>query len=227
MKITTERIGVFCAVAIFLAGCGAETEPAKASPSPSTSSATEPTSKNDFSDIISIFEQVPGTESVSVSDHGKTLLVVLHTNLGEEIPEDWSAKKESFSDALMAASETDTSQEYADIGVQMESSNASILLSGYSGSIKFDVFEKAPPAKTENSPTITASEYEKIYIGMPMSDVKDLIGGSGELQVQIGSAENMFGMQQTYRWYGEEPGSYADIIFDNYKVFYKVEVFLT
>jgi len=76
-----------------------------------------------------------------------------------------------------------------------------------------------------NPPTISKFEYDQISAGKTLSQVREIVGGDGTLESSYGTV-GVIPMVQTYRFLGEQEGSYADILFDDYKVYSKFEFML-
>ena len=181
-----------------------------------------------FSDLISLYESICSDAEISVHRHEIYLDVTLVCpNLSAESqPESWA---ETISALTSALEQSHTlAKEY---GVQTVAGvialeDGTVLASGMNGKVAFDAFHHDDiQSSGENPPTITKHEYNQIAVGMSLSEVREIIGGGGELQTQVGQA-GITSVTQTYRWYGEHEPSYADILFDDFKVYSKVELWL-
>lgn len=187
---------------------------------------TEPTESYD--DICELFKDVCSESEVVVLKQQNRLHVRIITKLQpNEKPDGWDDTLERFGSALSEADNSAASYGASAVSAQIESSDETILSSGYSGTVKFDIFEEKSVASKDNPPTISKFEYDQISVGMTLSQVQEIIGGDGTLQSEIGTAGSSAGVIRTYRWTGEgRDGAYADIIFDNYQVYSKHQIWL-
>lgn len=186
----------------------------------------EPTESYD--DICELFKDVCSESEVIVLKQQNRLHVRIITKLQpNEKPDGWGDTLVRFGSALSEADNSAASYGASAVSAQIESSDETILSSGYNGTVKFDIFEEKSIAPKDNPPTISKFEYDQISVGMTLSQVREIIGGDGTLQNEIGTAGSPVGMISTYRWIGEgREGAYADILFNNYQVYSKQQLWL-
>lgn len=211
-----------------LSACGSEQpEPTvECYPDATELIAEEPAESYD--NIADLFADVfPGSEIV-VSQQSNRIHARIITDIPSDAkPDGWEEILARFESALSESKDGTSSHGASTVSAQIESSDEVILSSGFDGSVKFDLFKEKSQDKTENSPTISKFEYNQISVGMTLSQVREIIGGDGTLQSEIGTAGSSVGMISTYRWIGEgRDGAYADILFDNYQVYSKQQIWL-
>lgn len=223
----------------FLSACGGgQTAPEPEAPPPEESEAA-PTAeqekpdgeeeKETYPDIVELFSSVVPDSEVKVSlRNGKTLHAKIKTQLpSDSAPEGWADTLTAFGEALAAADEKKGDHDASTASAEIFSADEIILSSGFNAKVQFDKFEEKSPIGEENTnpPTISKFEYDQISVGMTLSQVREIVGGDGKLENSIGTA-GVTSTVQTYRFLGEKEGSYADILFDDYVVYSKVQLFL-
>lgn len=224
---------------LFLSACGGGQEAAEPEAPPQKESEAEPTAeqeksegadeKETYPDIIELFSSVAPDSEIKVSlRNGKTLHTKIKTQFSSEsAPEGWADTLTAFGEALSAADEKKGDHGASTASAEILSADEIILSSGFNAKVQFDKFEEKAPIGEENTnpPTISKFEYDQISVGMTLSQVREIVGGDGNLENSIGTA-GVTSTVQTYRFLGEKEGSYADILFDDYVVYSKVQIFL-
>lgn len=216
------------------AGCGGESDPPETDVDPAESenisvAETEPASPTepDYSDIYARFANIIPDAEITVSKQSSRVSVRINTALGSDTaPDGWDATVEAFGLALETANPLAADYDASTVSAEIYGADETILSSGYNGAVKYNLFSQSVADSARNPPTISKFEYDQISVGMSLSEVTDIIGGSGTAQNQIGEAGGYGSLITTYRWLGEKDGSYADILFENYKVYSKVQIFL-
>lgn len=181
----------------------------------------------DFTEIKDLFANIITDSTISVSLNSGKIHVKIATNLpSEEAPDGWDAMVTDAEAALQIACKTADTYNAKTVYVEIDSIDEKIMMSGFDSKIQYNMFEKTIETGESNPPTITKFEYDQIAVGMRLTEVREIIGGPGELQNQIGEVSKYSSPISTYRWYGSKDGSYADILFDGYEVYSKVELWL-
>lgn len=183
---------------------------------------------DDYSEIKQCFSSIGDEWQVKAHKVDKRLeIVVIASGLSfDAAPENWQDILSSMEAALEEAKPLVESAGFSMFSAQIELEDGTILTSGYNGSIKFDKFNQVSIQQNEkNPPTISKFEYDQITVGMSLSQVNDIIGGSGTLESSVGTA-GVTSVTRTYTWQGDN-GGYASVLFDNYEVYYKIEVGLS
>ena len=184
--------------------------------------------KESFSDLISLYQSVCSDAEISVHRHEIYLdVTMVCPNLSAESqPETWAETISALASALEQSHALAEQYGVQTVAGVIALEDGTVLASGMNGKVAFDAFHHEDTQSTgKNPPTITKHEYNQISVGMSLSEVREIIGGGGELQTQVGEA-GITSITQTYRWYGEHEPSYADILFDNFKVYSKIELWL-
>lgn len=186
--------------------------------------------KETYPDIIDLFSSVVPDSEIKVSlRNGKTIHAKIKTQLpsSESAPDGWGDTVTLFGEALSAADEKKEDYSAFAASAEILAEDEVILASGFNGTVQFNKFEERAlygEGKT-NPPTISKFEYDQISVGMTLSQVREIVGGDGKLENSIGTA-GVTSTVQTYRFLGEKDGSYADILFDDYVVYSKIQLFL-
>lgn len=183
---------------------------------------------DDYSEITQCFSSLGDGWQVKARKVDKRLeIVVIASGLSPDAaPENWQDILSSMEAALAEAQPQAESAGFSMLSAQIELDDGTILTSGYGGSIKFDKFNQVSMQQNEkNPPTISKFEYDQITVGMSLSQVSDIIGGSGTLESSVGTA-GVTSVTRTYTWQGDN-GGYASVLFDDYEVYYKIEVGLS
>lgn len=225
-----------CLIVISLTACGADTSSPSSVPSSTpvnTSSATtttsqEPAQTETYPKIRECFSTINENWKIVVHERKNRLEVVLLADdlNSEAAPENWQDILSSMEAAITEAQLLAESAGFSILSAQVELEDGTILTSGYNGSIKFDKFNQVSSQQNKtNPPTISKFEFDQITVGMSLSQVNDIIGGSGTLESSIGTA-GVTSVTRTYTWQGDN-GGYASILFDDYEVYYKIEVGLS
>ena len=196
--------------------------------SPDTSD-TQDSSVDEYSGIADLFSSVVPDSEIKVSlRNGKTLHTKIKTQLpSESAQEDWESIIMAFGEALATADERKGEYGASVASAEILSADEIILSSGFNAAVQFNKFEERDlggEGKT-NPPTISKFEYDQISVGMTLSQVREIVGGDGTLESSVGTA-GVTSTVQTYRFLGEKEGSYADILFDDYVVYSKIQIFL-
>lgn len=186
--------------------------------------------KETYPDIIDLFSSVAPDSEIKVSlRNGKTIHAKIKTQLpsSESAPDGWKDTVTSFGEALSAADEKKEDYSAFAASAEILAEDGVILASGFNGTVQFNKFEERALYGEEktNPPTISKFEYDQISVGMTLSQVREIVGGDGKLENSIGTA-GVTSTVQTYRFLGEKDGSYADILFDDYVVYSKIQLFL-
>lgn len=185
--------------------------------------------ESDYSDISELFSSVVPDSEIKVNlRNGKTLHTKIKTQLSSEsAPEGWPDTLAAFGEALAAADEKKGEYGASTASAEILSSDEIILSSGYNAKVQFNKFAERDLGESEgaNPPTISKFEYDQISVGMTLSQVREIVGGDGTLESSVGTA-GVTSTVHTYRFSGEKEGSYADILFDDYVVYSKIEVWL-
>lgn len=214
--------------------CGSANKPSEKEANSDTSpesvvSEITPTKEeaSDFSEIENLFVDIITNSTISVSLKNQKIHVKVDTQLSsEEAPDEWDTTVGAIEEALQSACEIADSHNAQTVYVEINSMDEKILMSGFEGKIRYNMFSEKTETEESNPPTITKFEYDQISVGMRLTEVREIIGGPGELQTQIGEVSKYSFPISTYRWYGTKDGSYADILFDGYEVYSKVELWL-
>lgn len=211
-----------------LSACGSEETEVPSESSPDTTEPVAEKPAESYDDIAALFADVcPGSEIV-VSQQSSRIHARIITDIPSDVkPDGWEDTLSRFESALSESNDCASSHGASAVSAQIESCDEVILSSGFDGSVKFDLFNEKSQDKKENPPTISKFEYDQISVGMTLSQVREIIGGDGTLQSEIGTAGSPVGMISTYRWIGEgREGAYADILFNNYQVYSKQQLWL-
>ena len=222
----------------FLTACDGNQETEEVNPTPTEESKVTPAAetqppegggKETYPDIIELFSSVYPDSEIKVSlRNGKTLHTKIKTQLpSESAQEDWESIIMAFGEALATADERKGEYGASVASAEILSADEIILSSGFNAAVQFNKFEERDlggEGKT-NPPTISKFEYDQISVGMTLSQVREIVGGDGTLESSVGTA-GVTSTVQTYRFLGEKEGSYADILFDDYVVYSKIQIFL-
>lgn len=222
-----------------LSACGGGQEVAEPEAPPLEESKTEPIAeqenleaadeKETYPDIIELFSSVVPDSEIKVNlRNGNTLNTKIKTQFSSEsAPEDWEDILTAFETALSAADEKKDEYGASAASGEILSADEIILSSGFNAKVQFNKFEERDLGESgdANPPTISKFEYDQISVGMTLSQVREIVGGDGTLENSIGTA-GVTSTVQTYRFLGEKEGSYADILFDDYVVYSKIQIFL-
>lgn len=222
-----------------LSACGNAQESAESEATPSEDAEPLPTAepaksedaeeKETYPDIIELFSAVVPDSEIKVSlRNGKTLHAKVKTQLpSEPAPDGWADTLTAFGAALAAADEKKGEYGASTASAEILSSDEIILSSGFNAKVQFDKFGEKDLGESggTNPPTISKFEYDQISVGMTLSQVREIVGGDGTLESSVGTA-GVTSTVQTYRFLGEKEGSYADILFDDYVVYSKIQLFL-
>lgn len=207
-------------------------QPSSQEAQPQNDEYTEPKNEelSQYEDIQALFSGiVPEAELKTSLKNGNRIHTKIVTSFSSDAaPEGWEEIVAGFNDALSAAHESASDYSVMTASGEILAGDETILASGFNGTIQFDKFGHSFELNEEesvNPPTISKFEYEQISVGMTLSQVREIVGGDGTLEDSIGTP-GVTSLIQTYRFLGEAEGSYADILFDNYKVYSKVELFL-
>ena len=188
----------------------------------SSSEAEQP--EETFSDVQDIFAASFSDDEISVRRQGLRIDVAVLTELpSESQPEDWDSMVNILGSALSQADELASDYDAETVSAQLEAADGTILASGYNGAVQFNLFEP-PESSGENSnpPTITQHEFDQISVGMTLTEVREIIGGPGTLETEIGSSGSSVSVLRTYRWEGTGSTlSYATVLFEDYIVYSK------
>lgn len=236
-KILVVLLAMF--TLLFLSACGGGQEAAEPEAPMQEESEAEPTveqekseradEKETYPDIIELFSSVAPDSEIKVSlRNGKTLHAKIKTQLpAESAPDGWADTLAEFETALAAADEKKGEYGASVASGEILSADEIILSSGFNAKVQFNKFEERDLGEggDENPPTISKFEYDQISVGMTISQVREIVGGDGTLENSIGTA-GVTSTVQTYRFLGEKEGSYADILFDDYVVYSKLQIFL-
>lgn len=222
----------------FLTACGGNQETEEVKPTPTEESEVTPAAETQppegggeetYSDIIELFSSVVPDSEVTVKlRDGKTLFAKITTQLpAGSAPEGWEDTLASFGEALAAADEKKEECGVSATAAEIRSADEKILASGFNSKVQFNKFEEKNLGESGNTnpPTISKFEYDQISVGMTLSQVREIVGGDGTLESSFGTA-GVTSTVQTYRFLGEKEGSYADILFDDYVVYSKIQIFL-
>ena len=179
-------------ISVFLSACGAgdTSVPAEQDDPAKVVTTTEPEAdKADYTSIEEVFSFVFSDTEVSARKEGTRIAVYILSGLSaEEIPSGWDDITSDLSAALKTAHDMADEYDATTVSVQLEAPDGTILASGFNGKIQFDFFNQEEVADF-NLPTISQFEFDQISVGMTLTEVKDIIGGPGTLESEIGSAE--------------------------------------
>ncbi len=222
---------MLCIACIFLSACNGNDKENNNSSEKSQTIEDDIASKKeeesvDYSEVENLFAEIIPDSDVSVSLKGERLRVKIETSLASNTASDeWSIMMQDLTSALISADELSESYQASIVSVEVYAEDETILASGFDGALRFNLFEEKEPEGKENPPTISKFEYDQVMVGMSLTEVRELIGSDGVLQSEVGTA-GVTDVIRTYRWFGEKDGSYADILFSEYKVYSKVELWL-
>lgn len=192
-------------------------------------SDTQVSSIDEYLEIADLFSSVVPDSEIKVNlRNGNTLNTKIKTQFSSEsAPDGWAGILTAFETALSAADEKKGEYGASVASGEILSADETILSSGFNSKVQFNKFEEKDFGENGdiNPPTISKFEYDQISVGMTLSQVREIVGGDGTLENSIGTA-GVTSTVQTYRFLGEKEGSYADILFDDYVVYSKIQIFL-
>ncbi len=214
-----------------LSGCGngQKQDPGEKSvvPAPAESAPVEVSApEQTFEDISTLFEGIIEDADVTLDTTSGRADVCIGTKLpSESEPDNWQNIIDGLSAILPEAKEASKQHELWEVTVTVTAADDSVLASGYGASIKYDAFlANDASAHGKNPPTISLDEFNRISIGMPISEVRDIIGSNGTLSSEYGEPGGDIPLTQMYIWDGERLGANAVISFENYTVTHKTAV---
>lgn len=226
----TYIFGFMLSVALLLSSCGGNDQSQAEAPA-QDSVAEAPVSdekqpEETFDDITEIFTQAFPDSTVSVRRQSSRISVDVTSSISaDQPPDNWEEILQALNDALAQSEELAEGYGAATVSAQLETGDETILASGYSGAVQYDIFARASEQASEsksNPPTITQHEFDQISVGMTLTEVQDIVGGSGTLEREIGSSGSSISVIRTYRWEGTgSPVSYATVLFEDYVVYSK------
>lgn len=226
----TYIFGFMLSAALLLSSCGGNDQSQAEAPAQDSvaeapvSDETQP--EETFDDITEIFTQAFPDSTVSVRRQSSRISVDVTSSISaDQPPDNWEEILQALNDALAQSEELAEGYGAATVSAQLETGDETILASGYSGSVQYDIFARASEQVSEsksNPPTITQHEFDQISVGMTLTEVQDIVGGSGTLESEIGSSGSSISVIRTYRWEGTgSPVSYATVLFEDYVVYSK------
>lgn len=186
-------------------------------------SDTKDSSTDEYLEIVDLFSEVVPDSEIKVSlRNGKTLHAKIKTQFSAEFaPDGWADILATFETALFAADEKKENYDASVVSAEILSADEIILSSGFNAKVQFNKFEERDLGESggTNPPTISKFEYDQITVGMTLSQVREIVGGDGTLESSIGNV-------LTYHFPGAKDGSYASVLFDDYVVYSKSQIFL-
>ena len=220
---------LFLALTVIISSCGAD-EPNEVPDAPAPPAETEEVKSEEleenYDEIQTLFADIVPDAELTVKSRSGSIYVGIKTNWANEKPDTWKETVSALNSAMETAEPLAEDYSAKTVSVELLSEDETILASGFQGAVKYNLFEEKEQGSARNAPTITKFEYDQIAVGMTLTEVREIIGGAGELQTQIGEVSEYIDPVRVYRWYGEKEGSYADISFDGYEVYFKVELLL-
>ena len=226
-----KRICIFVLallLTLLVSSCGGNDQSQDESPAqgsvaePSVSNGKQP--EETFDDIAKIFTQAFPDFTVSTRRQSSRISVDVTSNISaDQPPDNWAEILQALNDALAQSEELAEGYGAVTVSAQLETGDETILASGYSGAVQYDIFTRTSDPVTEsNPPTITQHEFDQISVGMTLTEVQNIVGGSGTLESEIGSSGSSISVIRTYRWEGTgSPVSYATVLFEEYVVYSK------
>lgn len=216
-------------LAFILSSCGAD-EPSETPDVPEPHVEAEEVKSEEkaenYDEIEVLFADIAPDAELTVKSRSGAIYVGIKTNWPNEKSDTWEETVSALNSAMETAEPLAADYGAKTVSVELFSEDETILASGFQGAVKYNLFEEREQSSASNPPTITKFEYDQIAVGMTLTEVREIVGGPGTLQSQIGEITKYSDPVSTYRWYGEKDGSYADILFDGYEVYSKVELFL-
>lgn len=216
-------------LSFILSSCGAD-DPNEVSdvsdPPVETEEVKSEEPAENYDEIEVLFADIVPDAELTVKPRSGLIYVGIKTNWANEKPDTWDDTISALNSAIEAAEPLAADHSAKTVSVELLSEDETILASGFQGAVKYNLFEEKKQSSASNPPTITKFEYDQISVGMRLAEVNEIIGGPGTLESEYGEVSKYSNPIRTYRWYGEKEGSYADILFDGYEVYSKVELFL-
>lgn len=203
-----------------MAACGGETPAPDSDTVEPEAQSEDGAAEESYDDIAQLFADVC-TGEVSVHNRNGHLEVRILSNdlTADAAPEAWTDILDRLGTAL-EASEQKAAETYGSqtVTAQLELEDGTVLASGYGGVVKFDLFTADTTYKEVGNGVMTLALFGQIQTGMSYQEVRDIVGGDGELisSVDIGEPELKTEM---YTWNGNGPiGSNANVMFQGGKV---------
>lgn len=179
---------------------------------------------DEYKEIKQCFSSIGNEWEVKAHKTNQRLeIVIVASELSSDAaPENWQEILSSTETAMKEAQTQAENSGFPMLSAQIELNDGTILASGYNGSIKYDKYNHTNIEQNEkNPPTISKFEYDQITVGMSLSQVNDIIGGSGTLESSVGTA-GVTSVVRTYTWQGDN-GGYASVVFEDYEAYFKTE----
>lgn len=220
---------------VFVLISGQKNETPVNTPTSTSTVSFSPVSSETFDEIGNVFSEAFPDSEITVRKRDKRFDVVAAVSgiTADAQPDGWNTTLQTLCNATVSACDAiaeNDAYSIKDIASQIVADDGTILATVYNGKAVYDAYRPKAELEEENNnrATITQHEFDSISIGMRYSQVVDIIGGDGDLYLEVGSAGSLVGDYKSYIWYGEGlfPGR-AILSFQDYELYSKVAYGLT
>ena len=209
---------IFCllvalSLIISLAACGTSKTADRSNTSTTLQNGAEKQEAEHYSEIKQCFEI--NNADVKVRERDKRIeVVIVSSELSSDTePENWSEIIASIETAMTNAQPLAESKGFTTLSAQLETTDGTILASGYNQKMQFDLFHTNTTYKEAGNGLITLNIFNKLQTGMTYAEVRDMIGADGVLTSSVDIGDYQY-KTETYTWDGSgDFGANAIIMF--------------
>ena len=212
MKRLTCILFVF-ALIVGMTACGNAKKVDNQKSAPPSENAEKVKEADQYSEIKQCFSFDNANIKVRKRDKRIEVAIIFSDFSTDAEPENWEDIISSLEAAMADAEPLAEAEGFTVLSAQLETTDGTILASGYDQKMQFDFFHTNTTYKETGNGLITLSIFNQLKTGMTYAEVRDLIGADGVLTSSVDVGDYQY-KTETYTWDGDgDFGANAIIMF--------------